>query len=379
MAASASSPAARSRSRAWTAPCSPPGSPTSASSAGSSTCRSRRPPSCGTPYSLPGKDHGAVPVGIGVYGTTGRLEKGYRAFGFELDAERTIVEAGDAAAQGEGGGLRRPGGLPRPAREPNLPSVLCTLTVDDHTSASGVKRYMLGGEPILTRDGEHAHRRPRPPPLRHLGGVGAVAGQARAARLPPSGPGARSATSSRCPTWRSSTRSPSAPWTRPAAGPGQRADPVRWFRQLNRLNVLVCIKRVPDFSGEVLLAEDAQSADARFVGFTLSNHDSCAVELAVQVASATEGKATVLTVGDAGGCRAAPLGAGRRLHRRCPGRGRPRRPRAGRRRPRDRRGRPRPRSPRARRTTWCCWATTPPTPATSRWGSGSPTSWAARW
>ena len=35
-----------------------------------------------------------MPVGIGVYGTTGRLEKGYRAFGFELDAERTIVEAG---------------------------------------------------------------------------------------------------------------------------------------------------------------------------------------------------------------------------------------------------------------------------------------------
>jgi glycine cleavage system aminomethyltransferase T len=42
-------------------------------------------------------------------------------------------------------------------------SVLCTLTVDDHTSASGTKRYMLGGEPILTRDGselldEHGHR-----------------------------------------------------------------------------------------------------------------------------------------------------------------------------------------------------------------------------
>ena len=49
-----------------------------------------------------GKDHGAVPVGIGVYGTTGRLEKGYRAYGAELDAERTIVEAGDAAPQGEG-------------------------------------------------------------------------------------------------------------------------------------------------------------------------------------------------------------------------------------------------------------------------------------
>ena len=41
-----------------------------------------------------GRPHGAVPVGIGVYGTTGRIEKGYRAYGFELDAERTIVEAG---------------------------------------------------------------------------------------------------------------------------------------------------------------------------------------------------------------------------------------------------------------------------------------------
>ena len=62
------------------------------------------------------------------------------------------------------------------------------------------------------------------------------------------------------------------------------------------VNVLVCIKRVPDFSGEVLLAEDGQSADARFVGYTVSNHDNCAVELAVQIAS-TGGTATVLTVG----------------------------------------------------------------------------------
>jgi len=38
-------------------------------------------------------------------------------------------------------------------REQEPATVLCTLTVDDHTSASGMKRYMLGGEPILTRDG----------------------------------------------------------------------------------------------------------------------------------------------------------------------------------------------------------------------------------
>ena len=32
--------------------------------------------------------------------------------------------------------------------------MLCTLTVDDHTSASAELRYMLGGEPVLTPAGE---------------------------------------------------------------------------------------------------------------------------------------------------------------------------------------------------------------------------------
>jgi electron transfer flavoprotein beta subunit len=63
--------------------------------------------------------------------------------------------------------------------------------------------------------------------------------------------------------------------------------------------VLVCIKRVPDVGSEVLLTEDGQSVDARHVGFTTSAHDQAAVELAVQVAAATEGSARVLTVGSA--------------------------------------------------------------------------------
>ena len=58
-------------------------------------------------------------------------------------------------------------------REAAPAAVLCTLTVDDHTSASGVKRYMLGGEPILTPRRRHADRRARAPPLRHLGRLGA--------------------------------------------------------------------------------------------------------------------------------------------------------------------------------------------------------------
>lgn len=99
-----------------------------------------------------GQEHGAVPVGIGVYGTTGRIEKGYRAFGFELDGERSIMEAGmqrpkvkAADFVGREAYVKQRDEAPR--------TVLCTMTVDDHTSAGGVQRHMLGGEPILTRDG----------------------------------------------------------------------------------------------------------------------------------------------------------------------------------------------------------------------------------
>ena len=99
-----------------------------------------------------GEPHGIVPAGIGVYGTTGRLEKCYRAFGFELDAEYDVVEAGMAWGKvkpqdfvGKEAHVRQ--------RESDPAAVMCTLTVDDHTASDGRRRYMLGGEPILTRDG----------------------------------------------------------------------------------------------------------------------------------------------------------------------------------------------------------------------------------
>jgi glycine cleavage system aminomethyltransferase T/glycine/D-amino acid oxidase-like deaminating enzyme len=99
-----------------------------------------------------GAPHGVVPAGIGVYGTTGRLEKCYRAFGFELDGEYDVVEAGMAWGKvkeqpfvGKEAHVRH--------REQEPATVMCTLTVDDHTASDGRKRYMLGGEPILTRDG----------------------------------------------------------------------------------------------------------------------------------------------------------------------------------------------------------------------------------
>jgi glycine cleavage system aminomethyltransferase T len=100
-----------------------------------------------------GAPHGIIPAGIGVYGTTGRLEKCYRAYGAELEADFNVVEAGMAWGKvkdqdfiGKEAHVRH--------REEEPATIMCTLTVDDHTSRDGVKRFMLGHEPILTRDGQ---------------------------------------------------------------------------------------------------------------------------------------------------------------------------------------------------------------------------------
>jgi electron transfer flavoprotein beta subunit len=65
------------------------------------------------------------------------------------------------------------------------------------------------------------------------------------------------------------------------------------------VGVLVCVKRVPDSTSEIVLTDDGQGVDGRFAGFTTSQHEQCAVELAVQMAASTGGEASVLTLGDA--------------------------------------------------------------------------------
>src|SRR5437899_4396987 len=100
-----------------------------------------------------GRPHGLAACGIGVYGTTGRLEKSYRAHGNELETEYNVVEAGMAAPR-----VKEEAFIGKAAhlhhREEDPAAILCTLTVDDHQSKSGEKRYMLGREPILTRAGK---------------------------------------------------------------------------------------------------------------------------------------------------------------------------------------------------------------------------------
>jgi len=100
-----------------------------------------------------GRAHGLVPVGIGAYAGTARLEKSYRAHGNELDLEHDLVEAGMARPT-----VKDADFVGRDAyvlqRKQDPARVLCTLSLDDATSSSGAKRYMMGREPVLDMGGE---------------------------------------------------------------------------------------------------------------------------------------------------------------------------------------------------------------------------------
>ncbi len=101
-----------------------------------------------------GQEHNVVPVGIGVYGLTGRIEKGYRLMGAELESEYTPVEAGLARPKVKSADFIGKAAYLK-ARDAEVVAVLCTLTVDNHMSKAGINRYMTGGnEPILTLDGD---------------------------------------------------------------------------------------------------------------------------------------------------------------------------------------------------------------------------------
>ena len=61
--------------------------------------------------------------------------------------------------------------------------------------------------------------------------------------------------------------------------------------------MLVCVKRVPMVGGRIMLTEDGQEVDTRMSGFTVSPHEECAVEEAVQITERVGGTVTVLTLG----------------------------------------------------------------------------------
>ena len=65
------------------------------------------------------------------------------------------------------------------------------------------------------------------------------------------------------------------------------------------MNVLVCVKRVPQTGGRIVLTPDGQAIDTKFLGFTISPHEECGVEEAVRIVEAHGGTSAVLTLGPA--------------------------------------------------------------------------------
>ena len=63
------------------------------------------------------------------------------------------------------------------------------------------------------------------------------------------------------------------------------------------MNVLVCVKRVPQTGGRIVLTADGLAIDTRFLGFTISPHEECGVEEAVRIVERDGGSSAVLTLG----------------------------------------------------------------------------------
>ncbi|MDP6792882.1 MAG: hypothetical protein QF660_02385 [Anaerolineales bacterium] len=64
------------------------------------------------------------------------------------------------------------------------------------------------------------------------------------------------------------------------------------------MEILVCVKRIPVPGARFMLTEDGREIVTRNLGFTISPHEECAVEAAVQMVEQRGGRSTVLTMGE---------------------------------------------------------------------------------
>ena len=63
------------------------------------------------------------------------------------------------------------------------------------------------------------------------------------------------------------------------------------------MRILVCVKRVPLTGGRMILTADERALETRHLGFTISPHEECGVEQAVQLVEQHGGEVAVLTLG----------------------------------------------------------------------------------
>jgi heterotetrameric sarcosine oxidase gamma subunit len=101
-----------------------------------------------------GQEFEIIPVGIGVYAVTGRIEKGYRLMGAELESEYNPVEAGLARPKVKSADFIGKAAYLK-AREEDPAAIMCTLSMESQRCADGYDRFPTGGnEPILTLEGD---------------------------------------------------------------------------------------------------------------------------------------------------------------------------------------------------------------------------------
>ena len=63
------------------------------------------------------------------------------------------------------------------------------------------------------------------------------------------------------------------------------------------MEICVCVKRVPMVGGAIVVTADGMDVDVTMSGFTVSPHEECAVEEAVQITERLGGTVSVLTLG----------------------------------------------------------------------------------
>ena len=154
---------------------------------------------------------------------------------------------------------------------------------------------MLGGEPIVTRDGERiVDSHGRGSYVTSAGAGPSVGKHILLSYLPPEHANVGQELAVEYMTERYPVTVQCARLDA-AVRPGQRAregggpDPG--------MRILVCVKRVPLTGGKMVLTADEQALETRHLGFTISPHEECGVEEAVRLVEEHGGEVTVLTLG----------------------------------------------------------------------------------